>query len=373
ASIGAGVALTLSELRNIAEVPATVAISAHGVELRAELAPDGGDDASTVAATASSGAAGKVSVAGSAAIALVDHVTRARVLGALTLLGGDLLLSATSALAGTVSALPVGAGSTASGSVGVGISFAFALVDDTTTTELGDGVAVTGARDVTLETAAASVVTATAKMGAAGGGVTITPAVALVLSNVAAGARIGTGALALTGSLRVASALDASAATDAGAEASGASTAAIGIGLALTIANHASTATLARNVNAGGGVALTASAVSASTATGAASAAGAPPEEPADSADGDGDGKTGVDETVGTQRDHADAVAGERGLADSGSTETPSAETSSGSVAVAAAIGIALSTVTARTDITSAVSSIQAGARVTLASALNAD
>src|SRR5690606_3980588 len=88
---------------------------------------------------------------------------------------------------------------------------------------------------------------------------------------------------------------------------------------------------------------------------------------------GDADGKTGVDETVGTQRDHADAVAGERGLADSGSTETPSSETSSGPVAVAAAIGIALSTVTARTDSTAAVSSIQAGTSVTLVSALNAD
>ena len=51
-----------------------------------------------------------------------------------------------------------------------------------------------------------------------------------------------------------------------GARAVDAATAAIGIGLGLTIANHSSIATLARNVTAGAAITLSASAVSSATA-----------------------------------------------------------------------------------------------------------
>ncbi|MBX3093015.1 MAG: hypothetical protein KF680_00510, partial [Cryobacterium sp.] len=373
AAIGAGVALTLSTLRNLAIVPNTVSITASGLTVSATAAADGGDDLSTVSAAAASGAAGDVSVAGSVAIALVDHETLATVRGSVALGGGDLTVTAESKLSVTVAALPVGDDIGAS-SVGVGISFALAIVDATTTASVVNGVLITGLGNASLDASSLATTRVEARMGTkVTGSVAATPAIAIALSTVTAEASVGTGALqTLSGSLSIIANLDASASAIADAEAVGATTAAIGIALGLTIAKHTATAQLARNVNAAQDVTLRATGISAVVAEGTASAGGAPAETPEDS-DPDADGASGVDKKVGDQRNHANQVAGSRGLADSGDAKAPKAETSDDSVAVAAAIGVAISTVTVRTIITANVSTIVAGGTVTLASAANAD
>ena len=96
------------------------------------------------------GAAGDVSVAGSVALALVDHTTTAALEAAVTLTGGtDLVLDTDAAAAATATALPAGDGA-AGGSVGIGAAVALVILDVTTESVIRNGIGVTGARDVTL-------------------------------------------------------------------------------------------------------------------------------------------------------------------------------------------------------------------------------
>src|SRR5690606_28513497 len=125
-AIGTGVAISLAEHTNRAALPAALLVTANGLTVSATGAVTGVDDTSTVTADASAGAAGGVSVAGSVAISIVDHATTADVRGPVTLTGGDLLIEAGSNLTVAANARPVGAGSTATGSVGVGVAFALA-------------------------------------------------------------------------------------------------------------------------------------------------------------------------------------------------------------------------------------------------------
>src|SRR5690606_13326315 len=120
----------------------------------------------TITASASSGAAGGVSVAGSVALVIVDQDTTAAIDGTVILSGGDVTITAASAITTTATALPVGAGSASSGSVGIGVSFAFILLDDVVAALVADGVSLTGARDVVLEAGATTAATAEARMGA---------------------------------------------------------------------------------------------------------------------------------------------------------------------------------------------------------------
>src|SRR5690606_14756574 len=133
----------------------------------ATAASDGTDSLSTVGAEAASGASGKVSIAGSVAIAVVDHETLAAVYGTLTLNSGDLNVTSGSELAVEVKALPVGAGSSGTGSVGLGLSCALAVVDASTRSTVEDGVAISQAGDVTIAATSDTTSTVEASMGAA--------------------------------------------------------------------------------------------------------------------------------------------------------------------------------------------------------------
>src|SRR5690606_9789245 len=135
---------------------------------------DGSDIVSSIGAAAASGAGGgNVSVAGTVAIAIVKQVTTADVFGAVALTG-DLDIDAASALAVTVSALPLNGGAVG-GSVGVGAAYALALVDDSTTAAIRNGAAISAA-DISVQATSSSASSATAVIGAAGGGVGIAPA-----------------------------------------------------------------------------------------------------------------------------------------------------------------------------------------------------
>ncbi|QTV78939.1 hypothetical protein KAE78_06970 [Microbacterium sp. NIBRBAC000506063] len=371
AAIGAGVAVTLSRLATEATVPAHLTVEAHDVEIAAVVAADGDDDTSTISARSASGAAADVGIAGSVAIAIVDHDTTAALHGTVRLTGGDLTLTAASAVKTTVTALPAGDGVTGD-SVGIGVSFALAILDDATTALIADGAQVLGARDITLDASAVTEVTTEARMGAASGadGVAVTPAVAITLSNAVTTAEIGiaTDVLTLSGSLRLNSTQRSLAASTAGATAV-AGSAAVGFGLALTIAPHGAKSTLARNVNAGQNISIRATSVSSASASGSASAAGAPAADD----DEEGDPEPDVDEKAAAQRSHADKVAGDNGVNGTGDVPAPSAETSDGTVSVAAAIAIVISTVEVEAGVTTDVTQLTAGGEIILASAANAD
>src|SRR6266566_4304999 len=112
----------------------------------------------------------------------------------------------------------------------------------------------------------------------------------------------------------------------------------VGFSLALTIANHRTEATLARDLAAGGTVTFAAHGSSNTSSTATASAAGAPGD-----ASGGGSAGTGVDQTVQTERSFAGATdSSTGGSGASGADATPHAATSAGGVSVAAAIAINL-------------------------------
>src|SRR5205814_437394 len=114
---------------------------------------------------------------------------------------------------------------------GIGASLALAIVDDTTNAE------ITGTLD-------------------GGHNVAITPSVGITLSNVTTTATVSDGtALSISGSFDATADQTAGASTTAEGSAK-AKTAAIGASVALTIANHMTSATLKRDITAGGSVGL---------------------------------------------------------------------------------------------------------------------
>ena len=258
ANIGAAVAITLANVNNTAQLPTGDTVTAHGLVVSAmETVPgtSGAADAtSTYGAQSTSGAGGgNISVAGSLALAVVNQHTLAELDGTVALSGGDAAITAGSAASTTVKAEPTGGG-VSSTNVGVGASVALNLITDTTAAQLSNGIAITGARNISLTATATDAALTEARMGAAGGSVAITPAVAVTLSTVTTTIVIGTfgGALSLTGSFTGSATQNASAGTSAGAAASGGSSAAVGVGLALTVSNHTVSATTARSIAAGG-------------------------------------------------------------------------------------------------------------------------
>ncbi len=376
ATIGAAVAITLANVTNQALLPAGDTVHAKALTVSATETVNGADVTSTYGAQATSGAGGgKISVAGSLGLAVINQTTTAEVAGTVVLTGGDATIVAASNAASTVKAEPTPGGVTAT-NVGVGASVALNLITDTTTATLDDGVSLTGAANVTMSATAADAAITEAKMGATGGKVDIAPAVAVTLSNVTTTSRVGTlGApLSLTGSFTGSATQNASASSTAGAVVAGGTTAAIGVGVALTIANHTVTATTARSITAGGDIALRASGISASAAAASASASGAPENGASGSGSGGGGGAgDGVDKQVKTQRDNADATSTANGGKTSGSTASPSASTSDGKVNVAAAVGIDIATVVSKATIENPGLALTAGGLVTLASSANTD
>ncbi|KAG1649184.1 hypothetical protein GQR58_029239 [Nymphon striatum] len=171
--------------------------------------------------------------------------------------------------------------------------------------------------------------------------------------------------------------------TATGSSSSTGGSAAVGIALALTIANHTVSATTLRNVSTDGSVTMSAVGRSVSTSTATASAAGAPgdgqpgsPNDPAaDTPDPDGD----VNKQIAANRTLADDRAKENkpeGATDaestSGTVETPSAESSTGPITVAAAIAVNIANTDAVADVPTGVT-INAGGAVTIQASNNTD
>src|SRR5262249_6822983 len=169
------------------------------------------------------------------------------------------------------------------------------------------------------------------------------PAIAITISNVTTSAGLGTGVdPALTGALTATATQTASVTTNAGAVATGAATAAVGVGLALTFANHLVQSITSRNLSAAA-VTLQAFGSSWSSATAAASASGV-----VGNATPGGQPGSGVDALLVRQRGFADQVAQQILGSGSGSVAAPSAQTVDGQVSVAAAIGLNIANATSQ-------------------------
>src|SRR5439155_18260858 len=172
---------------------------------------------------------------------------------------------------------------------------------------LGTG-SMTTAHDLTLSATAADEMTTTANAGVSGGGVTVAPAVAVAISNVASKAELGTGPLAnASGAVSLTANTTATAITTASGDTTSSGSAAVGAAIALTFANHSAVAEIARAINAGGAVTLSATGPTAVESNATASASGAPGNGAPGSPAG------GVDGQVASERASADAKAGAAG------------------------------------------------------------
>src|SRR5205809_153891 len=203
--------------------------------------------------------------------------------------------------------------------------------------------------------------------------------VAIALSNVTTTATVNSGIpLGIGGAFSATADQSASANTTAEGDAQGKS-AAVGVSLALTIANHSTEATLLRNLSAGGAITLAAHGSSDSSATAKASAAGAPEDSsgsagaPADSTSGGHPG-TGVSDQVASQRGFLDTThSSNGGGASDGGDSTPSSDTSDGGVSVAAAVAINLAKTTSRATLIGAITVNTNGGRFTLSTSADTD
>ena len=375
ATIGAAVAINFANVTN----SATVAGTANGPATVKALVTSAGDAQSEFNATATSGAGGgTVSVAGSLALNIVNLHTSATITGTVTAGAGDVSIAAGSSADSSADAHAAQApaeGTGAASSLGIGAAVAVSLIDDSTDASL-TGTLV-GGRNLTLTANTIDGATSSSKTGAAGGNVSLVPSVAITLSNVTTTALVAPLAdLLITGAFGASADQSASAGTDAEGDAEG-SSAAIGVSVALTIANHRSEATLARNLTANGAVSLSATGSSDSSASATASASGAPEDSsggaaPADST-GSGHAGTGVDDTVASQRSFADATSSSNGGSGAGGADpTPSAATSSGGVNVAAAVAINLAKTISRATLVGPIA-VSAGGLFTLSTAANTD
>ncbi len=365
--IGAAVAVNSVKVQN----NAMLGVAAHNVggltieALSLDVAKLMASPASTdtardsyVASATSGAGAGKVGIAGSLALNLIDTQSAARIMNdaAVTVTGGgDVNLVADNRTGTTAEAKPTGGGATGD-TVGVGASVALNIVANRSVAELGDGAALVGAGEVSLDAAAMHTVETLAEAGSAGG-ISLTPVVALSLVNNTTSARLGSGAvLDTSGAVSVAAAQDASTTTTAKADAAGA-TAAIGASLALALVDDRVLATTARNVSSGGKVTFSALGASSSTLDAKASAAGAKEGDDADAAPSSS-GES-VDKTTTTQltsatdkQDKAKVGSSDQRTAsagEAGNESGRSAKTSEGKVSAAAAVAVNVqkSTVTA--------------------------
>jgi len=320
----------------------------------------------TLGATAISGATGDgVSFALSFAlnVATIETVARVNDTATVDVGAGPLTLGAASNGFSDVQALPKG--TSVGGKAGVGISVALNIVNDDARSEIIGGATVDTATssDVTLTAEGGHAMHTEAEAGAASAGITLVPSVAIGISNIDRTAQIlndgGDPVLALEGDLKIS--VETSPTETAnhvtakgGAKSSG--KAAVGLALGLAISNHDVMAILERDVEAGGDVIMEAFGQSASSSTAIASAAGGEGTPDADAETPDADGNEGINKVVASEIDAADETAAEAGTEGSQDAQAPQAETSKGTISVAAAVAITLATTTSMATIPDGVS-----------------
>jgi hypothetical protein len=352
-AIGVAVAVNAVEKTNTARLGAATH-SANGVTVRAtQFGSDPANpDVDLYEATATSGAGGgKIGIAGSLALNLIDAQTSAQIAtGASVNAGtGASAIAADQRITAKASALPTGASGASGGKVGIGASVALNLITDTTGATLADGASFSGGASLAVSANSILSTTTKAEAGAAGG-VAVDAVVALAMLDQTTTARIGTSSTGLTvsGAVSIAatSGGDHTASADGNVKAGN-----VGVGAAAAVivgagdtngvlANTSVTsASLARNV-AAASLAVSADSSRTYVAEASATAGGGtssstdsdkPPAKPATST------RT-LDDTKDYQKGNDAADEQSKGKA-----EGTGSGGSGGKVQVAAAVGVAVS------------------------------
>ncbi|MDZ4169923.1 MAG: hypothetical protein U1E26_09770, partial [Coriobacteriia bacterium] len=209
ATVGAAVAVNYARITNEAVISHGATVNADGISLTAIMADVAGERVHASSAEATSGASGgKVGVAGSLPINIIENHTRAVIeSGAVVACGsGDIILSAQSFESNIASA---SANTTASpsGKLGVGASIALNVITPAETrAEVEDGATLTGGNNIEI-TAASGRRVWTSTMAGASGGNAVAPSVAIAIVLDKTTARLGRSATGLTatGNVKVAS------------------------------------------------------------------------------------------------------------------------------------------------------------------------
>ena len=306
-----------------------------------------------LASSTSGAGAGKVGVAGSFALNLIDTESSAKIdAGATVAISGNgaVGLTADNQTDTTADAKPVGAGATGA-DFGIGASVGMNIIANRSVAELADTAVLTGAGGVALSATANHKVTTTAEAGSSGG-VSLTPVLALSLVNNTTTARLGSGnTMATTGAVSVSAAQTAATTTTSKAGATGAK-AAIGVSLALAIVDDRVVATTARNVSTTGAassVTFSALGASSSTLKSTATAAGAKEGTDAQAAPTSTDksvDKTATQKLTSASTKQSDAKVGSTAQRAATTNEAKnnesgrSAKTSEGKLSAAAAVAV---------------------------------
>ncbi|MDU4960065.1 MAG: filamentous hemagglutinin N-terminal domain-containing protein [Sporomusaceae bacterium] len=357
--IGAAVAVNVANANN----QATLGKGTHQVgslDISATMRDIGeADKTSIFGAEAASGAGGSsVGIAGSVAVNVVDNSSIASITGGadVTVTGGDVSLTAENNSESTAKALPHEDTGVTGGKLGVGASVATNIGVNHVTAEIADGAKLSGSiNDVNLSATGKHSLTTEAKAGSKGG-VSVTPVVAVTVADNQATARIGSGdTLDISGDLTVKADNTGSATTKAEGQADG-EKAAIGAAVAITVAVDQAEAMTDRDIDAGGSVSFQADNAGASETTAIASSAGGKAAKEDGTAQ---DGEKSVDDKNAEQLDKVNETKGADGksIGDKTSDQAktalkpdnaPKAETSEGSVSVAAAVGVNTGIATAK-------------------------
>ena len=282
--VGAAAAVTRADVVNVAEVQDGGSVSADGITIEAGMRDVSMDKQHAVTAQATSGAGSEsgLGVAGAFALTIGTTEVRSGVAsgGSVALAdgtdgngdAGELKITATEDAKNNAKAEP----KVTADSFGLGASVAFAVATHEATAAIGSDAAVTGAKDVTLQTKTNLDVDSEAKAGVKAG-VALSPVVAVSLVENATLARLGgleSGSSTLTGNLSITS--EHTGNSESHAAGSVESTdAAIGLSIAVTETEEQTYAQLERSVIVGGNITVEskglhdASADARSTATGA--------------------------------------------------------------------------------------------------------
>ena len=366
--IGAAVAINTATARTEASLGAG-SHSSQGLVVEA-LMTDTGDTTHDFAAEASSGGgSGKVGIAGSLALNIVDNSSTAIVAsGAVVNAGaGDVRLAAENNSTYTVRALPAEDALGSGEKVGIGASVAVNVAANESRAELANGATLSGGHHVDVLADAEHVIVTEAEAGSEGG-VSVTPVAAVSVIDNQTTARLGTGnTLNVTGDVTVQATHSSDVATNAKGSSNG-ETAAVGIAVSVGIVNDTAIATTARDIDADGAIRFATHASQSTSSSATASARGGKEEKKEGGADDTPD--DGVDREVSKQ---ASFGQGKQKEGSANQAQSPaSAESSEGKVSVAAAVAVNVADLRAEAWVPDGIT-LDAGGALTVEASGNTD
>jgi len=345
-AVGVAIAINVADMRNAAVVGTGVDVDGDGFTASATM-KNAGDTTHTFEAKATAGAsATDTGVAGAFALNIVNpgsgSLTEAGIQGTGNVNAGtgNVVITAASNTDNEARAeAKVDGGAT----TGVGAAIVVQVVDNDVFARVANGATLTGGNNVTLSATGSHDTTTFARGGAAGSETSVGGSFAIVVADNKTQATLGTGTgLNIDGNFSATATHHGNTSNTAKGDSAGAT--AVGAAIALSFVSDEAVASTARNLLADGSIAFTANADGKSTVDVTASAAGTTKSKENTS------GSTKANDQTSKQTALADQKSGKTN--EQGTSRT-SANSSSGDVSVAAAIGLNVAESTARASIAS--------------------